>query len=797
MANLPTIGASFIFLHCLWRLASGQVRYSIPEELEHGAFVGNIAEDLRLNIWELSARKFRLVPDDVRQYMKVNLENGNLFVNERIDREQLCRQSPTCSLHFQIALNDPNETHRIAVEILDVNDNSPSFENNEFSLQISELIASGALFPLESAHDPDMGTNTISTYQISPNEHFGIKVQSMRDGSKSAELLLEKPLDREQQATLHLVLTAIDGGVPHRSGTVRIIIAVVDANDNAPIFDQEIYRTQVVENVAPGTLVMKLNAADLDEGSNADLTYSFTNHVSKINRELFTLHPETGEIRVQGRVDFEESRVCDLDVQAVDNAPPGLSGRCKVVVDIIDINDNAPELAVNLVSSTVREDAPPGTVIALMSVTDLDSGEYGEVRCQVPGNIPFKLENPLRNSYKLITSDILDREMASVYNISISAWDGGSPSLSTSKNIIISITDVNDNAPRFTQSLYNVYLMENNTPGASIFAVTALDVDLDRNGEVTYSILENPMQELPASVCVTINSETGNIYPLRSFDYEKLKNFQFQVQAQDAGSPPLSSTATVSVIILDQNDNAPVIVSPLTWNSSATMEIVPHSVYPGYLVTKVIATDADSGQNARLSYQLLEASDPSLFTVGLLSGEIRATGRLRVEDIIAERLVICVKDNGQPSFSSTATIRFSILPNITEKSLERTDEPRQSAYLSHLNHYLIIILGSTSFLFLVTIVFLVVLKFKQDRNIAGNYGSTVCCKKRRNSNDAFNQIPTANEPFNYPGPGQPEGYRYTVCLSPESSKSDFLFLKPCNLTLPFNDLSIQESKAIK
>uniref|UniRef100_UPI00398ED5E6 protocadherin-10-like n=1 Tax=Pristiophorus japonicus TaxID=55135 RepID=UPI00398ED5E6 len=796
MASVLMNGASFIFLLCVSDLVSGQIRYSIPEELEHGAFVGNIAEDLRLNVWELSARKFRLVSGEKKQYMEVNLENGILFVNERIDRELLCRQSSTCSLSLQVALDNPLAMHRVVVEILDVNDNSPNFSQDEFSLHISESNAPGARFHLESAHDRDVGTNTISTYQISPNEHFGIKVQIRKDGSKSAELLLENTLDREEQSTFDLVLTAIDGGIPHRSGTARIIIAVLDVNDNAPIFNHEIYRATVAENAAKGTLVTKINAADLDEGTNADLTYSFTNHVSHMIRELFKLEAETGEIRVEGRLDFEESSVYELDVQAVDNALPALAGHAKVIVALIDVNDNFPVVEVTSVSSSVSEDCVPGTVIAVISVKDLDSGKNGQVQCQILGVVPFKLQKSSRNEYQLVTRDILDREKAPLYNISISAWDGGTPPLSKSKTIVVSVSDINDNAPRFTQSSYNVFLMENNKPGASIFAVTALDIDLDQNGDLVYSIPENQLQVVPGSAYFTINSKNGNIYALRSFDYEQLKHFQIKVQAQDAGSPPLSSIATVNVIILDQNDNAPVIVSPLTWNSSASVEIVPQSVYPGYLLIKVIAADADSGQNARLSYQLLEATDPSLFTVGLLSGDIRATRRFRHQDIIIERLILCVKDNGQPSLSSTATISFSIISNVTEKSSERSDELFHSEDFNYLNRYLIIILGSTSLLFLVTIIFLVVLKCKQDGNIAEGDSCTVFCCRRRNSNAPSYRASAPNQPFNYSGPAQTEEYRYTVCLSPESSKSDFLFLKPCHPTLPFNEVSARDTKAL-
>ncbi|XP_072446360.1 protocadherin gamma-A1-like isoform X1 [Chiloscyllium punctatum] len=795
MATILMSRVSTIFLLCISDLVSEQLRYSIPEEVERGTYVGNVAEDLGLKVWELASRKFLLISDYSKKYMEVNVENGFLFVNEEIDREQLCSKTAACPLSFQITLDNPLEMYPLEVEILDVNDNSPIFSRKEFYLQINELNAPGARIPLESARDLDVGTNTINTYQINPNEHFDMKVQTRRGGSKRAELVLKRYLDREQQSMFTLVLTAIDGGIPQRSGTARIIINVIDANDNAPVFDHETYRASTLENTVNGSLVLRVHATDIDEGTNAEVTYSFTHDVSQNIRDLFKLEPVSGEIRVRGVLDFEETNVYEFDVQAMNSAPPELSTLANVVIDVVDTNDNRPVLQLTMVSSAVREDASSGISIALISVTDRDSGEYGEVHCQIPENIPFKIEKSLKGKYKLITNGFLDHEITQLYNISISAWDGGFPPLSAMTFIVVSVIDVNDNSPSFTQSTYNVYLMENNAPGASIFAVSANDADLNQNAEITYSIVDNRQQEeIPSSAYFTINSKNGNIYALRSFDYERQKHFQVKAQAQDAGSPPLSSTAFVNIIILDQNDNAPIIVSPLTWNNSATVEVIPHSTHPGYLITKVIATDEDSGQNARLSYELLETTDPSLFTVGHLSGEIRATRAFSDQDIFAVRVVLCVKDNGQPSLSSSATISFIVMSNVTEKSFEQRDEPRHSEFFSGINSYLIIIFGSTSFLFLIIILFLLTLKCRQDRNTADIYSSAVCCNGR-NSTDGFNRTPTGRDPLNYSGAVQTGSYHYSVCLSPESSKSDFLFLKPCHSTLPFNDRSVRNSTA--
>ncbi|GCB65934.1 hypothetical protein scyTo_0000501 [Scyliorhinus torazame] len=801
MANTMKSVVSFTFTLCASNLVSGQVRYSIPEELGQGAFVGNIVEDLKQNIRELSARNVQFISNDRNQYMDENEENGIVLVRERIDREHLCGQSSTCSLHFQIVLDNPVEIGRLVVTVLDINDNSPSFSKDNYYIQVNEVISPGAHYPLESAYDPDVGTNSINSYQISPNSHFGIKVQTRSDGSKMAALLLEEPLDREQQSTFHLVLMAIDGGIPHRSGTAQIIISITDANDNAPVFDHEMYRTNVLENAPEGTLVIKLNAVDLDEGTNAELTYSFTSHTLQRARELFRLDPGTGDIRVQGLLDFEENNIHELYVEAVDKGPYLMTGHTKVLVGLIDVNDNTPKLEVTSVSSTIPEDAHPGTVIAAISVRDPDIGENGQVQCEIDVNIAFKLQKTQNNNYKLVSNGVLDCETYPEYNISISCWDSGSPSLATITSILVSISDVNDNAPKFTQASYNMLVRENNQPGAFLSAVTALDPDFAQNGAMSYSFLKNQLQNVSASPYISINSESGTIYALLAFDYEQLKNFQTIVQAQDAGVPSLSSTAIVNVIILDQNDNAPVIISPLPCNSLASVRIDRQAIYPGDVITKVIATDADSGMNTRLSFQMLEASGSRLFSVSLLSGEISAVRRFNNQDAITQKVVVMVKDNGQPSLSSTTTICFSVLSNVPEKFLVQNRQPSDPENFTELYIYLIIIFGSTSFVFLATIVILVVLKCKQDRNINHYNPTCCCCYRRSNSNEAFNRRTMPKDMISYTGahPSLPisETYLYPIHIPPESSKRDYLFLKPCDATLPLNELNVHTSSVTK
>uniref|UniRef100_A0A3Q3EUN6 Protocadherin gamma-C3 n=1 Tax=Labrus bergylta TaxID=56723 RepID=A0A3Q3EUN6_9LABR len=747
-----------------WEIISF-IRYSIPEELEHGAFVGNIAEDLGLDLNKLSARRFRIVSGARKQYVEVNLENGVLFVNERIDREELCEQSLSCSFHLQVVIENPLELYRVEMEILDVNDNSPSFPWTEFNLDISESAAPGSRFPLESAQDLDVGSNSLRTYLLSVNEHFLLDIQTRSDGSKFAELVLQSPLDREQQSAHQMVLTAVDGGAPERSGTAQIDITVLDANDNAPVFDQSFYRVRLAENAPKGTVVIKLNASDLDEGPNADITYSFSGHAPLKVRQLFSVDARTGEIKVKGVIDYEKARMHEIYVQAKDKGPSAVAVHCKVLVNVLDKNDNLPEVILTSVSTPVQEDAPPGTVIAVISVMDKDSGENGN------------LHSSFKNYYTLVTSDFLDREAVAEYNITLTARDMGSPPLFTRKTILVQVSDVNDNAPRFKQPSYTVYLTENNAPGASICSVTAQDPDSGQNAYLSYSIMDADIQGMAMSTYVSINSDNGNIYALRSFDHEQLKNFQITVQAQDAGFPPLISNVTVTIFVLDQNDNAPVIVSPVTQNGSAPSEALPRSADAGHLVTRISAVDADAGQNSRLFYQMLQATDPSLFSVALYTGEIRTIRQLVEKDPTRHRLVILVKDNGQPPLSATVSIILSVVDSLPDLQPDLGDLSLSPHHSSNFTLYLIVSLGAISFTFLVAIIVLVTVRrlkevFKKSNlNVRMSASAPGCAEAT--SNGALPQV-----------------YCYKMCLTPESSKSDFMFLKPCSPVM-----SVQQNNA--
>ncbi|XP_032951861.1 protocadherin gamma-A7 isoform X11 [Rhinolophus ferrumequinum] len=690
---------------------AGHILYSVPEETDKGSFVGNITKDLGLEPQQLADRGARIVSRSKTQLFALNTRSGSLVTAGRIDREELCAQSARCLVSFNILMEDKMNLYRIEVEVIDINDNAPKFLTEEMNVKIMENIAPGVRFPLNEARDPDVGTNSLQSYQLNPNRHFSLVVQTGDDGTKYPELVLERALDREEEAVHHLLLTASDGGDPPRSGTARIQVTVVDVNDHAPVFSLPQYQVTVPENVPVGTRLLTVNAIDPDDGVNGEVTYSFRKITPKI-LQLFQLNSHTGELATLEGLDYEESGYYEMEVQAQDGS--GSMTRAKVLITILDVNDNAPEVTVTSVSSSIPEDTPLGTVIALFYLQDRDSGKNGEVTCTISENLPFRLERSTDNYYRLVTAENLDREVLPVCNITLKATDGGTPPLSTETHISMKVADTNDNPPAFPHSSYSIYVPENNPRGASIFSVTAQDPDSDENARVTYSLAEDTIQGAPLSSYVSINSDTGVLYALHSFDYEQFRDLQLRVTAHDSGDPPLSNNVSLSIFVLDQNDNAPEILYPtIPTDGSTGVELAPRSAEPGYLVTKVVAVDRDSGQNAWLSYRLLKASEPGLFSVGLHTGEVRTARVLLDRDALKQSLVVAVQDHGQPPLSATVTLTVAVADSIPDvlADLGSLEVPHDSD-ASGLTLYLVVAVAAVSCVFLAFVTVLLALRLR-------------------------------------------------------------------------------------
>ncbi|XP_029021020.1 protocadherin gamma-A11-like [Betta splendens] len=745
-------------------IVGGQIRYSVPEEMKKGSVIGNVAQDLGLDLRRLRSGRARIVTGENGQYTELKTDKGILVVNNRIDREQLCGDITPCSFSFEVILENPMELHRVTVEVLDINDHAPVFSDKDkpIRFEISESATVGVQFPLQSAEDPDVGQNALQDYILSPNDNFILRQHTNPDGSKYVEMVLQKPLDRERNPSFSLSLIAVDGGTPKRSGTVQIDVTVLDVNDNAPVFNQSVYKTSVTENTAKGTSVITVNATDADSGLNGLIVYSLSKMKGSAS-DIFCIDEHTGLISVSGQIDYEKDKKYEVRVEAKDQG--GLTGTSKVVFEVIDVNDNPPLINIMSFSSPVSENSPPGTTVAILNIKDADSENNGQIKCSLNEKALFKIESSITNYYNLVSDQHFDRESVPEYNITITATDFGSPALSSSTILHLKISDVNDNAPLFDKKSYFAQITENNSPGLSVFSVNAQDADWNQNAKVSYFLEDTLVNGSPVSSYVSLNSETGVVSAVRSFDYEQIKDFQFRVKAQDGGSPPLSSNVTVKILIQDQNDNPPQVLYPVQTGGSMVAEMVPRSADVGYLVTKVVAVDVDSGQNAWLSYKLQKATDRALFEVGLQNGEIRTIRQVTDKDAVKQRLSVIVEDNGQPSRSATVIVNVAVADSFPEVLSEFTDFTHDKEYNDNLTFYLVLALAVVSFLFitcLVVIISVKVYRWRQSRILYHSNLPVIPYYPPRYSDTL--------------GTGTLQHvYNYEVCRTTDSRKSDCKF----------------------
>uniref|UniRef100_M3YAC4 Protocadherin beta 1 n=1 Tax=Mustela putorius furo TaxID=9669 RepID=M3YAC4_MUSPF len=756
---------SLLFMLCVSVGSAATIRYSVAEEMESGSFVANVAKDLGLEVGKLAARGARLVSEGNKLHFRLHRKTGDLFVKEKLDRESLCGKADPCVLHFEIVLVEPLQSFRVEVRVFDINDNAPIFLNKEPLLKIPESTPLGSRFPLQSAQDLDVGLNGLQNYTLSRNAYFHLHTRFRSHGPKYAELVLDKPLDREDQPEVNLTITAVDGGSPPKSGIAHIRVEVLDVNDHVPQFSRLVYRAQVLENSANGSLVATVSATDLDEGSNKEITYSLAQNPEAV-LQTFQVDSHTGEVRLRGPLDFEAIETYDIDIQATDGG--GLSAHSKVLVEVVDVNDNPPEVTVSSVSSPLPEDSPLQTVVALFSIRDRDVRVGGKITCFLREDLPFAVKPTFRNSYSLVTDRGLDREEVSGYNITIVAMDTGPPSLFTETVIEVLIADINDNPPVFQEDSYILTVRENNSPAIFIGKVYAEDLDLGENAQVTYTLLPPQSGDLSVFAYISINSDNGKLYALRTMDYEAIQNFQFVVKATDGGFLSLSSQVTVRVVVLDDNDNRPMILYPLQNGTLPCNDLVPRSADAGFLVTKVVAVDGDSGQNSWLSYHLLKATDPGLFSVQQQNGEeVRTARPLSERDAVKHRLLVLVRDHGEPPLSASVTLHVLLVDGFSQPYLPLPDAAAAEARADPLTVYLVVALASVSSLFLFSVLVFVAVRL---------------CRRRRAASGAGCSVPEGPFPghlVDVSGAGTlSHSYQYEVCLTGGTGANEFKFLKP-------------------
>ncbi|XP_017329079.2 protocadherin-12 isoform X2 [Ictalurus punctatus] len=709
------------------------IQYNVKEEQPAGTRVGRLLDNLRQKGETGSLEDFRIVEHGQTLPFTVAKRDGVVSTLGQLDREELCRGADQCELAFSVLYRKGGAVRflRVRVEVMDLNDHSPSFPNPVQEVEISETVGLRMRIPLDRAEDPDAGSNGLQTYSLSPSHHFALDVRPS-GGAKQPELVVIKELDRERESSFELTLLAWDKGNPPRSGTTKVKVIVLDSNDNSPEFEKSAPIVELPEDTVQGTVVINLHATDPDQGANGEVVYSLSKHAPLDVQRLFSVDPQTGAVVLQGLLDFEEKRAYEVDVQAKDRGHNAIPSHCKMQVRVQDVNDNAPRIHITWTPpdspvATVSEGASNETFLALVMVSDADSGPNGEVKVQIQqGSGPFRLKQIHGDNYIIVTYGSLDREQQMEYNITLLAQDSGVPSLSCVRYLTVHVLDENDNAPIFSKILYTGVFHENNAPGFHVLTLEAHDVDLDLSGRVSYSIRESNELGTPTS-SFSVHPTSGAVIAQQSLDYEESPTYSFIVEAVDHGYPPMTSSATVLIMIEDVNDNYPIIREPLPKKGIAVVSVpvneekgeivtelkdkVRGTIHPlnnhssqymleGFLATTILASDSDSGLNGKLQFKILEGNPSRLFWLDETTGQLYVNTTNATELIgKAFKVVIAVSDMGTPPLVTQTTLQVTFI-NLRDHL--KNSAPGQQAQFSF-TMLLAICIGGTCLLLLLAV----------------------------------------------------------------------------------------------
>lgn len=729
------------------------IQYRVWEEQLSGTRVGRLVDDLRQRDEGGPFEDFQVVEHEKALPFSVSTRDGVLSTQGRLDREELCRGSDLCEVAFSVLYRKSGAINclRVRVEVMDQNDHSPSFPSAVQEVEISETAGLRMRIPLERAVDPDAGPNGLQTYSLAVNQHFALDVTVAPGGTKQAELVVIKELDREVQASIDLILMAWDKGNPPRSGSTLVRVNIQDSNDNSPTFEDSTPTVELPEDTARGTTIINLKATDPDQGANGEVVYSVSKHTRPEVQRLFFVDPQTGAVSLKAPLDYEAQPSYEVIIQARDRGPNAIPTHCKLHVKLQDVNDNAPRIHMiwtppNSPVATLLEGALEDTFLALVMVSDADSGENGKVRAQIQqGSGPFRLKHIQGDNYMIVTNGSLDREKVMQYNITLLAQDYGDPPLSCIKHLPVHVLDENDNAPVFSTPFYKASFEENNMAGYHALKVEAQDVDLELSGRVSYFIRNLNEVDTNAQY-FSIHPTSGVISVQRPLDYEESNAYSFIVEAVDQGHPPLTSSATVQLDIQDVNDNYPVIKDPKPRKGVASLSIpvnadmgeivtelgndmeevsttflIDHSVREGlvgFLASTIKAEDADSGLSGELSYLITDGNPHGLFWLD------QATGQLFVNTTNATELIgktfkvnIAVSDMGTPSLTTKATLEVTF---INLKDHLKNSSPGTRGQLSF-TMMMAVCLGATCLLLLLAIALV-----------------TTFCRPEKRDNRAYN-----------------------------------------------------------
>ncbi|CAL8304713.1 unnamed protein product [Arctogadus glacialis] len=744
----------------------------------------------------------------VSSYVTVSADSGVIHAVRSFDYEQIK------DFQFRVKAQDggsPPLSSNVSVKILiqDQNDNAPLvlYPVQTGGSLVAEMVARSAdvgyLVTKVVAVDVDSGQNAWLSYKLQKATDRALFEVGLQNG----EIRTIRQVTDKDAVKQRLTVIVEDNGQPSRSATVIVNVAVADSfpevlseftdfthdkeyNDNLTFY---LVLALAVVSFLFITCLVVIISVKIYRWRQSRILYHSSLPVIPYYPPRYS--DTLGTATLQHVYNYEVCRTTDSrksdckvgnagsqNVMIMDPSSTGTMQRIQSEKSILDEPDSPLEVSYTIPEEMAKgsvvgniaqdlgldvkrlksEDAKPNTVVTMINIEDADSGENGKVKCSINDDIPFALQSTSNNFFSLVTDSDLDREKESGYNISVTCSDEGVPSLSSSVRIALQILDVNDNAPVFLKKSYEGYIVENNVQGVSIFTLNASDADWNQNARVSYILEDSSLNGVPVSSYVSVSADSGVIHAVRSFDYEQIKDFQFHVKAQDGGSPPLSSNVSVKILIQDQNDNAPQVLYPVQTGGSLVAEMVPRSADVGYLVTKVVAVDGDSGQNAWLSYKLQKATDRALFEVGLQNGEIRTIRQVTDKDAVKQRLTVIVEDNGQPSRSATVIVNVAVADSFPEVLSEFTDFTHDKEYNDNLTFYLVLALAVVSFLFITCLVVIISVKIYRWRQSRILYHSSL---------PVIPYYPPRYSDTLGTGTLQ-HVYNYEVCRTTDSRKSD-------------------------
>ncbi|XP_061441747.1 protocadherin-12 isoform X2 [Rhineura floridana] len=667
---------SFLLLMDCKEVSTFTMQYQILEEVQPGTILGRLSERLGWTEGNWTRGTFQLLQSSAVFPIQMDSRDGLLRTRERLNREQLCHHRDPCVISFSVLSAKYFTLIHVEIYVLDINDNEPQFPQTSLELEISESVSLQTRIPLDRALDSDSGSNALCSYFLSPSEHFALEVTAGSDGIPWAELVVVKEVDRELYSSFELILTAVDHGVPPRTGSAFVTVNVLDSNDNSPVFAQSSVSVAIREDALPGTLLINLTATDPDQGPNGEIEYFLSKHISEEVLRMFTVEGQTGGVLLQQPLDYEKNSAYEVDVQARDHGANSIPAHCKLFIRVLDVNDNMPDIQVIWArqAAVISEAQPKGSFVALVTAFDPDSGNNGQVDCYIrQGDEHFTLKRISPGSYMLLTNAPLDRESWTQHNLTLLVQDRGTPLLAVTRHFTVHVSDVNDNTPYFETNHYHVSIAENSESPCLLFVVRAQDADTGLNGEVVYRIPDPLISEW-----LTIDASTGEIWAHTAFDAEKITSFDFIVIAEDMGQPRLSSNVSVKVTVLDVNDNSPVVINPELegdWASVTALvdpdtgyvlvpkeeersELTPSVNAP--LLLSIYATDADSGLNGALLYNILSGNEVGICVLDPQSGQLYLNSSNASSLVGSEwDLEISVSDRGLVPLSTRILVKIT------------------------------------------------------------------------------------------------------------------------------------------